>query len=156
MREREFVPVESLVVVGLRPPDGVVVGVEGLDDDLARHVATPAPACHLGEELEGPFRGPEVRDVQGGIGGNDADERDAGEVVPLGNHLGAHEHVDVSPVEGVENLRMGPPARRRVAVHPGDPRRGEKLFYFFFQPLRAHTVAFHAAAPAVRAERRAP
>ena len=72
----KLIRVETGIVVLLSPADGVMAGVEGLDDDPARLIAPAAPSRHLRQDLEGPLGGPEVRDVQGGVGGDDADQRD--------------------------------------------------------------------------------
>jgi hypothetical protein len=106
--EGNFIRVETFIVVFLRPADGVMVGVESLDDDASRLISPPAPARHLCQDLEGSLCRPEVRDVQGGVGGKDADQCDLREIVSLGDHLGADKDVNLSPVESPEDLLRVP------------------------------------------------
>ena len=101
---------------------GGLVGVERLDDHLAREVASPGPSRHLRDEPEGPLGGPEVGDAEARVGGHDADEgpvraghRRAGDVVlgeevhqlPHGHALGHREHVRHHHVAGQKVLPHG-------------------------------------------------
>ena len=76
--------------------DGVVLGVEGLDDDSPAARAPARPSGHLGEHLEDAFAGTVVGEVDANVGAHDADEGDLGQVKALGHHLGADEDVDLA------------------------------------------------------------
>ena len=154
--QREFIRVKAGIVVILSPEDRIVAGVEGLNEDPSRGIAPAASSGHLREDLEGPLGGPEIGDVEGGVGGDDADQRNPGEVVPFGDHLRSDEDVDPPPLETPENSRQLPAAGRRVAVHPGDPRLGEELLRLLLDPFRSRAVAPDAAPPAGGTKRCGP
>ena len=74
-----------------RVADRPRVGLEGLDEHAARRVAAAA-ARELGDELERPLLGAEVRDREARVGVDHGGERDPGEVVALRDHLRAEQH----------------------------------------------------------------
>ena len=81
---------EPTDVVPRREADRARVGLEGLDEHPAGRVSA-APPRELGQELEGPFLGAEVREAEAGVRVDDRGERDALEVVSLRDHLRADE-----------------------------------------------------------------
>lgn len=91
--------VEGFVVVGLGGDDGDVFGGEGLDDDSAGAFSATGASGDLGEELEGPFGGAEVGDVEGDVGGDDSYEGDVGKVEAFGDHLGTDEDIEFATSE---------------------------------------------------------
>jgi hypothetical protein len=137
----KLIRVKTGIVVFLRSADGVMAGVEGLDDHTPRLISPPSPTRYLRQDLEGPLGRSEVRDVQGGVGDKNADQCDPGEIVPLGNHLGADENVDLSAVEPSKDpCRISPP-RGRVTVHPCDPGIRKEFFRLFFNPFCSRPLA---------------
>jgi hypothetical protein len=64
------------------------------DDGLAGPVSASRAPDDLGEELKRPFGRSKIRQPQTHVRRHDADERDAGKVVPFGDHLGPDEDVD--------------------------------------------------------------
>ena len=81
---------EPADVVPRREADRARVGLEGLDEHAAGGIP-PAPPRELGQELEGPLLRAEVGKAEAGVGVDDGRERDALEVMSLGDHLRADE-----------------------------------------------------------------
>ena len=123
----EFTGGERIEVVRECGLDGVVLRQRRLDEHQSAAGAAPCPACDLGEQLEGPFAGAEVRHPEADIGRDDADERDPREVVSLGDHLRADEDVELAGGEPREQRRDRAAPADRVAVDPRDPRLGIAL-----------------------------
>ena len=90
----DFLTVKAFEVVAPDRGEGVVVRHESLHDDASRPRGSSGAAGNLGQELESAFCGPEVREMQADIRGDDADHLDAGEIVSLGDHLCADHDVD--------------------------------------------------------------
>ena len=95
-------------------------------------------AGDLGEELKGPFSAPIVGEAEGGVCRDDPHQRHVGEVVALGDHLGADEDLGLPAPEGGEDLLIGVPAGDRVRVHADGPGAGEPLLDLLLHLLRAH------------------
>ena len=131
-----------------------MVGHVALEDDLARGLAAPGPARHLRQELEGPLRGPEVRDAQAHVGVHDPDQGHAREVVPLRDHLRADEHVDLALLERGQRLGEHPAPAGTVAVEPLDPRAGQRLLHRLGHALGAEAGEAQVGPAARRARRR--
>jgi hypothetical protein len=81
----------------------------------------------LGEQLEGSFGCAEVWEGEALIGECNADERHCGNVVSFGDHLCAHQHVDLAATQSIEN-RLDAVPGGRVAVESSDAGLGETLF----------------------------
>ena len=75
--------------------------------------------------------------MQRGVGRDDPDQPDAGEVQTLGDHLRAEQHVGFARAEAVERLLVVPGGAHRVGVHAdrADPR--EFTVEFLFNALGA-------------------
>jgi hypothetical protein len=99
----------------------------GLDEDPARAVSAPGAAGHLDEELERALGRPEVGQVESGVGRHHADQRHARQVESLGDHLRAHQDVDLPVLHGPVDPRVRPLGHRRVDVHACDARLGEQI-----------------------------
>ncbi len=100
---------------------------QGLDDHLAAGGAATAATGELGDHREGPLGGAEVGEAQGGVGVEDRAQRHLGEVVPLGDHLGADEDGALGLAEGGEDAGMGATAAGRVGVEAEDRHRRQPL-----------------------------
>src|SRR6185312_12235446 len=85
---------ETRDIVPRRKRDRARIRLERLHEDAAWRVA-PATPGELGQQLKGALLRAEVRQTETGIGVDDRGERDAGEVMSLGHHLGADEHHSV-------------------------------------------------------------
>ena len=62
--EGDLLAEEAPVVVFLGRLDGKMGRIVALDDHPPWPVSPPGPSCHLGEELESAFRGPDIREVK--------------------------------------------------------------------------------------------
>ena len=102
-------------------------------------VAASRAARHLGQELEGPLGRAEVGHAQPDISRDDADERHAREVVALGDHLRAHENVELAFTEPSQHgdQRTLPPDG--VAVHARDARGRENAPPAAARPARSRS-----------------
>ena len=96
--------VEAVIVVGGDGADGVVLGVEGLDDDPPATRAPAGPTSHLGQHLEDSLSGAIVGEVDADVGAHYAHEGDLGKVEALGDHLGADQDVDLAGLELAKDL----------------------------------------------------
>jgi len=99
--------------------DGVI-GLIGLDNNRGGvEVAATDATDDLGEKLESAFFGGEIRESEAGIGLDDADGGEMGEIETAGEGLGADEDIDDAGfnvvVEGGEILGF-----LVIAVKPGD------------------------------------
>ncbi|MBE7452555.1 MAG: hypothetical protein HS111_27850 [Kofleriaceae bacterium] len=106
-------------------------------------------AGDLRQELEGALLGAEVRQRQRGVGAQDADEGDAGEVVALGHHLGADQDVDLAARDPGQH-RLGAGAGGDVAIEAGDASLGPALGHRQGDALGPQPVALDAAAGGAR------
>src|SRR5574340_576181 len=135
--QRKLLPIKPRIVMLLGLEDDIMTGVEGLNDDPSRLVAADAPSRYLRQDLEGPFGGTEIREIQGGVGGDNADQGDGRKVVSFGNHLGADEDINLSMFEVLEDAAGIGGSCDRVAVHPGDSGRGKELPCLLLDPFRS-------------------
>ena len=99
-----YTHLEHPAVVGGGGADGHVVGLVGLHHDPPVQLGAPGAARHLLDELEGALAGAVVRQVQLGVGVDDAHQRDVVEIEPLGDHLGAEQHGGIG---GGERFQQG-------------------------------------------------
>ena len=126
---------ELLPVSGLQGPHDRVVGHVGLQQHPARPLGPSGPSGDLIEELVGPFRRPQVAAGQPQVRVNGADQGQHGEMVPLGDDLGADNQVDGmvldTPHQGGGGLGPG----HRVAGGDLPAQTGEQPFDLFGQAL---------------------
>ena len=118
--------VHRVVVVVHCVADGLMVGLVGLDDDLALPSASSgatADLCHL---LEAALVGAEIGIGNEVVGGEDSDDADVVEVESLGDHLCADKDVDAVFVEIVEDFYILVFLRCRIEIHTCYARLGEE------------------------------
>jgi hypothetical protein len=65
----------------------------------------------------------------------------------FGDHLCAHQHVDLAPAQSIED-RLDPVPRRGVPIQPSNAGLWETLFDGFLELLRADPEALDFGAPA--------
>ena len=94
---------EAPDVVARRVRDGPRVGLEGLHEHAARRVAATASG-ELRDHLEGPLLRAEVGHAEAGIRVDHRSELDAGEVVPLRDHLRSEQDRAFRVAEACERL----------------------------------------------------
>ena len=61
MAETHLLEKEAVIVIRLGVTNGVVVGIEGLDNYLALLIGPPRPATNLAKEVKGPLASTKVR-----------------------------------------------------------------------------------------------
>ena len=83
-------------------------------------------AGDLGDELEGSLVGAEVGQMEGLVGREDPDQRDAREIEALGDHLRADEHIELLVLEGGERLLVVLAPAHGVRVHARDACAGHE------------------------------
>ena len=87
---------EAFEVLGQGEDDGGVFRRVGLQNHPARQFGPAGAASHLGEQLKGALRGPEVSHLEPLIGADNPHQGEARQVVALGQHLGAHQDVHLA------------------------------------------------------------
>ncbi len=135
----EFAGREAEVIVTTGELDGEIVGVGGLYDDLASFGGASGASGHLCEELEGALAGTEVGDDERGVGPDDTDEGDFGEIVSLGDHLGPDEDVHFALANVPDEVLVGARGAHGVGVHASDAGFGEEGADFVFDALGAES-----------------
>ena len=130
---------ERRVILAAGQAHAVVRRVERLHDRLAGLLAAPRAPRHLREQLEGALAGTEIRQAETDVGRHHADERHARKVVPLGNHLRPHQHVELAGREPGEDGGERATLPHRVAVHPPHARRREERRDLLLYLLGAET-----------------
>src|ERR1700733_6815803 len=106
-------------------------------------MAAPGATGDLGEELEGAFGGAKIGAAEGEIGSYDSDERDALEIVALGDHLRADEDIDLTFRECAEHLLEFALGAEGVAVEAADAGGWELLAEVFVDALGAVADEVH-------------
>ena len=139
-------------VMASREGDGTRVRLIGLDEHAARSLP-PAPSRELGHQLECPLFGPEVGHGHAGVRIDDGGERDAFEVVALGDHLRAEEHRFLRGGKASQRLGEHGGLRHRVGVEPEALELGNVLLELRLQPLGTCAEASEVWREADRAER---
>ena len=87
--------------------------------------------------MEGAFAGAEIRQVQGQVGVDDADQRDVGEMQSLGDHLRAEQDIDLAGAKIAQDAAVIFLALQRVGIHAHDAGVGKELVQGVFDFLRA-------------------
>ena len=114
---------ERGVVLPARQLHAVVIGIERLDDRLAGTLAAARAPDDLRQQLERPLRRAEIRQPEADVGRDDADERHAREIVSLGDHLRADQHVDLAGRELRRAASSGRPCGGWCRDRAGRPWR---------------------------------
>lgn len=100
------VGVEFCIIGGERTGYDGVFGLESLDDDGGGiEVATTDAADDLGQEVESAFFGGEIREGEAGVGLDDANRGEIGQIETASEGLGADQDVDVARFDvGIERI----------------------------------------------------
>ena len=112
----QFTAREALVVVRGGGDHGGVGGSKRLQDHASGLFAASGATRDLREKLHAALPGAEVGKSKGPVRVECADERHAGEVVPLGDHLGADQDIDLAACEAREQRGRLAWACCRVAI----------------------------------------
>src|SRR5512139_3644722 len=86
--------------------DAVMVRVKRLDDHLAGGFSSPCPSGHLGQQLERSLARAKVGKVKRGVCGNHTHKGDPRKVVPLDDHLGADQNIDMTGFKPLQNTMV--------------------------------------------------
>ena len=113
--------------------------------------AASGAARHLREQLKGALRGAEIGHAEADIGGHHAHQRHVRNIVALGDHLRAHQHVVIALAEVVEDGLVLPLAGHRVAIEARDARGREGAVQLLFHALAADAQKVNMLALALRA-----
>ena len=130
--------VKILIVAVYAEFDGGMVGLVGLNDDVGVLMATIGAADDLSEKLKSAFFGGEIWEGETGIGLDDAEGGEEGEIEALGDGLGADDDVDVAVLDfvvaGLERF-----VSDSIGVKAGDFGFGEEFLEFGFEEFCAET-----------------
>src|ERR1700758_1171742 len=96
-------------------------------------VAGTGPARDLREKLESTLGGAEIRETKRDVGPDHSDQRDAMDVVSLGNHLRSDQQIEFAFIEGAERALEIFFAADGVAIKPSDAGLREHPVQKFFQ-----------------------
>ena len=113
----------------------------GLHEHPPAPLAAPAPPGELGVKRESTFLGAKVGEAKRRIGVQHDAQHHVGEVVSLGDHLGADQHSRRRLLEAPQDLDVGAPACRGIGVEPEDRQGGNRLVEQGGQALRPGAVA---------------
>src|SRR5262249_34987560 len=131
--------------------DRVVLGVKRLDEHASWQIAAAGAASNLSQQLKRAFRRAKVRQVEGRIRTDHADERHAMKVMALREHLRADQNIERAAGKRAERFLKLPLGARGIAIEPRNPRAREFLAQPFFQMLRAFAKKINILGIALRA-----
>src|SRR5687768_14752893 len=94
----------------------VMSGERCLDEDAAAQLSPPRPSGDLRQEIERLLRGTEIGIAEDGVGVEDCGESDAGEMMPLAEHLRSDERLCLRGAKAVEDANELALLPRRIAV----------------------------------------
>ncbi len=126
----------------------------GLHIHFAMHIAATAAARHLHEQLEHPFAGAEIGQLQRRIGIDHTHAGHVGEMQSFRNHLRADQNIDLAPGKSAEGLLIRILVAHRIRIHAHDSRRGESRFEHLLDFLRARAALAVTVELAFRTPRR--
>ena len=109
---------KAVAVARQQGPHDRVGRLVGLDQYPARAFGPAGPAGDLAEQLIGAFAGPQVAAAEPQVGVDHADAGQGREMMPLGDHLGADQQVDLTGLHAAHEVRRG--------LRPGDGVAGHQ------------------------------
>ncbi len=152
--QREFQLVEAGFFPLQRHFNTGDIGIPGLYQHPPGSLRPARAAGHLGQQREGPLRGPEVGDVETGVGVRHHYQGDIGEVVTFRHHLRADQHSRPGLRERRQD-RPGPrPAGKDVRVQPEHLPLRDHRPQLAVETLRARGPPHQRSLSAGRADRR--
>ena len=136
--EFDLLLVKTQEIMPSRILDGGMEWRETLDKDLPLDIPPPRPAADLGEQLESPLAGPKIGLMETQVGMHDAHQRDIGKMQSLGDHLGAHQDIDLARAKVGENTAIILLPLQGVGIHALDACVREPLAQRILDPLSAN------------------
>ena len=137
--------------MGSRSTDDRQLGVVCLQDDPATQWAAPGSPRDLHQQLKGSLGGAEIGEIECGVRTDDADQRHAGQIQTLGNHLGTYQDVGSSLNEVLQKGCVAASPSCRIHIPAEGAGAGEQFAHHRFYPFGAHAEEANAAALTGRA-----
>ena len=125
--ELDLLVAESVEIVVACELDAWMVRSEGLHEHFALDLTAACAACNLGQKLEGSLPCAEVWHLKADVCIDDTDQRDPWKIEPFGDHLCAHEDVDLPCSERSEGFAEGAFALHDVCIHAANDGFREDL-----------------------------
>src|SRR6185437_6921812 len=135
--EAQLLVIEAGKIVQGGVLHGVVVGEEGLQNYFSRDLATPCATRNLRQQLEGAFRGAKVGKAERHIRANNSNQRDAVDVVALGDHLRADQEIEFAVAERMQGALEVRMAVDSIAIEARNSRLRKISVEQFFELLRS-------------------
>ena len=113
-------------------------------------------SCGLHQQGKQAFRRPEVAAEEAAVGVHSRHQGHASEVVPLGHHLGAHQHIHLAFMNRAQMRFQLTRVARGVGIDAQNPGRciispAQQRRQLLLEPLRATPQGAEVQIPAVRA-----
>ena len=122
-----FFAEEAFVILVGCETNGIVVGIQCLDNNVAGSCAPAGATGGLGEKLKGTLGGAVIGNAESDVGQHNANQGYVWDVMTFGNHLGADQDVDFTGTKRIKNILESALRAGAIAVEPGDARRGQVL-----------------------------
>ena len=132
----------------------VVLRIKCLDEDFAGQIATARASGNLREQLECALCGAEIGHAEAKIGAYNSDERDALEIVSLGDHLSSHKDIDLVCVDSIKERLRAAFQARGVGIDARNACLREKFGEVLLDALGATPHRLQILVTAIRASRR--
>ena len=114
--------VKSAIVLSGGVAKGVMMWMISLNQHPARQVAAARATGYLSDQLKGSFGCAKVGQCQAGIDRHNSDQRHIRKVMPLRQHLGSDQHVELAFAEVQQCLLELMPPRFGVAIDPAQTK----------------------------------
>ena len=125
----------------------------GLHNHPSRSLPPPCPTSHLGQLGKNALPGSEIRQTEPGIRPQHAHKRYMWKMQTLGNHLGAHQDINLLLLHGLQQIKQMPSTPAAVAVHSGYACGWKKCSNLLFNALSAKPAACYLGGTARRTNR---
>src|SRR5207237_2224217 len=116
-------------------------------------ITATGAAGNLRQQLERSLGSAEIGQREGGIGTQDRDQRDLGEIMPLRDHLRADENVDIARAKSAKHALVIANMPHGIAVDAAHARVREKMLQFGLQTLCSLSYEINVLAIALRTPR---
>ena len=126
--------------------------IKGLDQHPAAAAGATGATGDLGQQRKAAFGGAKIGQIEDAVGAEHPDQTDAGKIMPLGDHLGTNQNIDLPRHHFIDQPLMGTLAAGGVAIHPRYPRAGEEFGQFLLQSLGAGPLRFDIQTMALGAD----
>ena len=128
-----------------------MVRAVGLHQHLPGPFAPAGPAGELEQQLQALLARPQIRAMHQAIGRQHRRQGHPGQVHPLRQHLGTHQHIRLARGEALQQMAMAIPAAGGVLVEAQCPQPFQLRLQLFLHPLGAGPERFEGAGAAVSA-----